>query len=158
LITASLIAFDQVVLRGYFREVEECPRKGGHGDAVDLGDITRIEVAHTVHIDARPTARAAAHHRDIDVAPVVRADAPEPRCTPVAQDRVWPTRQNGSHEDTTPFEAATTDGIDAFVDPMQPARRIPPLHSGGRKAPFEELPKGDHSMLAIRQIRQFSVT
>jgi hypothetical protein len=76
----------------------------------------------------------------------------------VAQHGVGPARQNGSHEDTAPFELAMTDRIDTLVNAVKPSPGQPSLDRTGVETHSDQLPVGHNSVLPISQFGDLLVT
>ena len=109
-------------------------------------------------MNSPPPVRASARHGDINVAPVVRTDAPEPRRTSMTQHRLGSAGQDGGHEDTAPFEPAMTDCIDPLVHAVEPAPRHPCLDRPRVEPHLDQLPQGHDAVLPIGQFRDPPVT
>jgi hypothetical protein len=76
----------------------------------------------------------------------------------VTQHGLGPVRQNGSNEDTAPIEPAVTDGEYPSVQTMKPSPSHPRLHGVGFEPKRDQLPQGNHSVLALGQFGYLSVT
>jgi hypothetical protein len=76
----------------------------------------------------------------------------------MAQHGVGPVGQNGSDEDTAPFEPSVTDGIHASMQLVEPASRESCLDRSGVETEANQLPEGHHPVLPLGQYGDLSIT
>jgi hypothetical protein len=116
-----------VILRNDLGQVEQRPGQSGYGDAVDTGDVPRIERADGVQVDPGSSSASATCNRDVDPASRVGADARQPRGAAVAEHRIGAAREHGGHHHSAPLELAVAYRVDAPVHAVQPSQRQPSL-------------------------------
>ncbi len=133
-------------------QVDERPRDGRAGDAVHVGVVRCSEGGAGVDPDAGspPSGRRRPGH--VDQGSALGQQAVLDRGRTVGQHRARAAGEHGSHAAACRGEVRAPDGIDADVDPKQPAVSRPPRH--GRLAQPErgELPGRDDAVLRPREL------
>jgi hypothetical protein len=100
-------------------QVEQRPREGGYGDAVDHSHVLRLQVPRTVDADPGPVLTPATGPGYIHRLTAVIADFPQGGRVAMAEKRAWAKRQDRGQPASFPCRPARPDEVDAVVKACQ---------------------------------------
>ena len=133
-------------------QVHKRPRDRRAGDAVDVGAVSGSEGGAGVDPDAGspPSGRRRPGH--VDHGSALGQQAVLDRGRSVGQHRARAAGEHGSHAAACRGQVRAPDGIDADVDPKQPAVPRSPRHGSLAQPERGELPGRDDAVLRPREL------
>jgi hypothetical protein len=99
--------------------------------------------------DARRSPSSPVRRNHINPVPRVIEDRVEERRRTVRQDRSGTTSEYGSHQAPLPTQHGIAEGVNALMDPMEPADRLPFPSDLLSKAEVVQLPTSHNPVLLL---------
>ncbi len=150
-------ALGELVGRQDRGQVDQRAGQGRDRDPVEFRDV--VVGQHAPPIDLNPQlARALPDCRDVDPRRVRGPNAVQHGGMPMTQHRTGADGQHRREPKPLPSELSMPDGVDARVELHEPPVGKPNLDHRGCDAGCQDLPPGDHTVLAVGKLRNRTIT